>query len=96
MPTQFDFLLTAEDVRDGKPHPEIYLSAAQRFGIDPAQMLVLEDSENGCRAAVAAAATTVAVPGPHNSGSQYPGVALQAESLSDLRIYQLLGLCATK
>jgi HAD superfamily hydrolase (TIGR01509 family) len=53
---RFQFVLTAEDVTHGKPHPEIYLTAAQRFGTSPAEMTVLEDSENGCRAAAAAGA----------------------------------------
>ncbi|REJ74130.1 MAG: HAD family phosphatase, partial [Planctomycetota bacterium] len=44
---RFDFTLTAEDVTHGKPHPEIYLTAAERIGVDPPQMLVLEDSEAG-------------------------------------------------
>ena len=47
--SRFQFCLTAEDVVRGKPHPEIYLTAAGRFGTSPAEMLVLEDSENGCR-----------------------------------------------
>ena len=50
----FDFILTAESVTEGKPHPEIYQSAAAQFGVPPADMVVLEDSATGCRAAVAA------------------------------------------
>ena len=50
----FEFTLTAEDVEHGKPHPEIYLSAAQRFSIPAASMLVLEDSQAGVTAGAAA------------------------------------------
>lgn len=89
---RFDPILTSEDIVEGKPHPEIYLRAAQRLGIPPAQMLVLEDSENGCRAAVAAGAITVAVPGAHSRRHHFAGAALVAESLQDRRIYALLGL----
>ena len=46
---RFQFFLTAEDVTHGKPHPEIYLTAASRFGLPSAEILVLEDSQNGCR-----------------------------------------------
>ena len=49
---RFEFLLTSEDVVDGKPHPEIYLKAAARLGVEPRRMVVFEDSHNGCRAAV--------------------------------------------
>ncbi|HEV8062470.1 MAG TPA: HAD family phosphatase [Gemmataceae bacterium] len=56
------FLLTGDDVRHGKPHPEIYLEAAKRFGIAPADMLVIEDSANGLRAAQAAGSRCIVVP----------------------------------
>ena len=45
---RFSFILTSEDITHGKPHPEIYLLAARRFGVPPGEMLVLEDSQNGC------------------------------------------------
>jgi HAD superfamily hydrolase (TIGR01509 family) len=91
---RFAFLLTSEDVVQGKPHPEIYLKAASRLRVPPQQMLVLEDSENGCRAAVAAGAYTVAVPSSHSHHHDFSGVALAADSLADPRIYQALGLTA--
>ncbi len=89
---RFQFTLTAEDVRQGKPHPEIYLTAAQRFGIRPQQMLVLEDSPTGCRAAVDAGAYTVAVPAEANRRHDFRGAKLMLDSLADLRLHQLLGL----
>ncbi len=89
---RFQFLLTSEDVRQGKPHPEIYLAAAARFGLEPAQLLVLEDSENGCRAAVAAGACTIAVPSPHSSNHDFDGVYLVANSLADRRVYDAIGI----
>jgi HAD superfamily hydrolase (TIGR01509 family) len=84
------FVLTAADVIHGKPHPEIYQSAARRLGVDVAEMLVLEDSENGCKAAVAAGAIVVAVPGGHSRRHDFTGARFIAESLADPRIYALL------
>ncbi|HPM79647.1 MAG TPA: HAD-IA family hydrolase [Candidatus Anammoximicrobium sp.] len=89
---RFQFVLTGEDVREGKPSPEVYLTAARRFGLPPAALMVLEDSENGCRAGVAAGAYTVAVPGPHSRDHDFGGVALVAQSLADARIYRALRL----
>jgi HAD superfamily hydrolase (TIGR01509 family) len=89
---RFDFILAAEDVVEGKPHPEVYLKAAERFDISPAQMLVLEDSENGCKAAVAAGAFAVAVPGGHSCRHDFSGVSMQVDSLADTRIYKALGI----
>jgi len=87
---RFDEILTAEDVSQGKPHPEIYLTVAARLGVDPAQMLVLEDSENGTKAAAAAGAHIISVPhqaSSHHDFSSAKGVAI---SLSDPIIHELL------
>ena len=90
MEPRFKFVLTAEDVTHGKPHPEIYETAAARVGFSPGEMLVLEDSENGCRAAVAAGAFTVAVPSGRSRAHDFSGAAFIAETLADPRIYAAL------
>jgi HAD superfamily hydrolase (TIGR01509 family) len=92
---RFSFILTCEDVKCGKPDPEVYLHAAERFQISPTEMMVLEDSQNGCKAAIAAGAFAVAVPGPHNRGHEFPGASLVANTLADPRIYAALGLPAS-
>ncbi|MCC3761793.1 HAD-IA family hydrolase [Glycomyces sp. TRM65418] len=56
-------LLTVEDVTRGKPDPEGYLLAADRLGVDPADCLVVEDSEPGLAAGRAAGATTASLRG---------------------------------
>jgi HAD superfamily hydrolase (TIGR01509 family) len=89
---RFDFFLTGDDVREGKPHPEIYEAAARRHGLPAEEILVLEDSHNGCRAAVAAGMFTVAVPGDHSRGHDFTGTKFVADSLHDRRIYAALGL----
>ncbi len=89
---RFDFVLTAEDIVHGKPHPEIYLTAARRFGVPPGEILVLEDSENGCRSAAAAGAYVVAVPGEHSREHDFSTASLVVESLADRRLYLTLGI----
>jgi HAD superfamily hydrolase (TIGR01509 family) len=89
---RFRFVLAAEDIAHGKPDPEIYLTAARRFGAPPAEMAVLEDSENGCLAAAAAGAYVVAVPGEHSRGHDFSMASLVAESLADPRLYLTLGI----
>ena len=89
---RFQFLLTAEDVVEGKPHPEIYLKAAARFELEPSHVIVFEDSQNGCRAAAAAGAVVVAVPGDHSRHHDFTGAALIADTLADPRVYELLGI----
>jgi len=89
---RFEFILTGEDVTHGKPDPEIYRRAAERFQIAADRMMVLEDSENGCRAAVSAGAFAVAVPNGPSSDHDFSGAMLIANSLSDERIYAALGI----
>lgn len=87
---RFAFIITADDVAHGKPHPDIYLSAADRMSVKSREMLVLEDSHNGCRAGIASGACTVAVPGPHSMQHDFSGTWLRARSLCDPAIIQLI------
>ncbi len=89
---RFAFILDSEDVRQGKPHPEIYLAAAKRLGLSPDQTIVLEDSQNGCRSASAAGAFAVAVPGAHSETQDFSSASLVVENLADHRLYEVLGL----
>ena len=52
-------VFTGLNVERGKPHPDIFLHAARNMGVDPARVLVIEDSEAGVAAGVAAGMTVV-------------------------------------
>jgi sugar-phosphatase len=54
-------IVTADDVVNGKPHPEPFLQAAQLLGVDPRRCLVVEDAPEGLEAAQAAGCHTLAV-----------------------------------
>ncbi len=54
-------VVTASDVRQGKPHPDPFLLAASRLGVDPTDCLVVEDAPGGLEAARAAGCATMAV-----------------------------------
>ena len=47
----FDFFLSAEDVENPKPAPDIYTKAINRLGLEPEQCLIVEDNPNGIKAA---------------------------------------------
>jgi len=53
--------VTGSDVKNKKPHPEIFLLAAERMGIAPTNCTVIEDTVDGVRAAKAARAKCIAV-----------------------------------
>ncbi|MEZ5213281.1 MULTISPECIES: HAD family hydrolase [unclassified Gordonia (in: high G+C Gram-positive bacteria)] len=59
---EFDVVVTGDDVTNGKPHPEPYLTAARLLGFDPRECVVLEDSELGLTAAGGAGMVRIAVP----------------------------------
>lgn len=86
-------VVTADDVREGKPSPEGYLTAAAALGVDPAETVVFEDAEAGLRAALAARARTVVV-GGHTSPvaselirvADFRQVGVRAEGEQGLRL----------
>lgn len=51
-----DFYISNEDVSKSKPDPEMYINAIKRLGLEPHQCLVVEDNDNGVKAAVQAGA----------------------------------------
>ncbi|MDO5114246.1 MAG: HAD family phosphatase [Planctomycetia bacterium] len=87
---RFDFTLTANEIVHGKPHPDIYLQAADRFGVLPESMMVLEDSQNGCQAGANAGAFVVAVPAEHSRQMDFSMATRQVTSLADPELYQFL------
>lgn len=61
-----DLMLSASDVSRAKPDPEIYVTAISRLGLRPEECLVVEDNENGLRAAHGAGAHVLAVKEVHD------------------------------
>ena len=59
---RFHAVVAQGDYARGKPHPDPYLTAAGRLGVEPGYCLALEDSHNGVRAAHAAGMMTIMVP----------------------------------
>jgi len=57
----FDVLVNGLEVQHKKPHPEIYMLAANRLGLDPVNCLVAEDAISGLKAAKAAGCKCLAI-----------------------------------
>lgn len=58
----FDVIIGGEQVMVSKPEPDIFICACERLNVSPGKALVLEDSENGIRAAKAAGIPVICVP----------------------------------
>ncbi|CAH1208083.1 Phosphorylated carbohydrates phosphatase [Paenibacillus plantiphilus] len=67
--SDFQVVVSGEQVRHGKPSPDIFLRAAELLGVAPSDCLVIEDSHHGVTAAKAAGMTCVGYYNP-NSGKQ--------------------------
>ncbi len=90
--TYFDFVVSGEDVENGKPHPDIFLKVAELYGCEPVSCLVVEDSKNGAKAAKAAGMKCLGFQNL-NSGNQDLSIAdkvvdsfkgLQVEDIEEL------------
>ena len=81
----FDVILTAGDVKKGKPAPDVYLETARQLGVQPEECLVFEDICAGIRAGKAAGMDVCAV---HDSFSVYQ--EKEKRSLADYYIHSYL------
>ena len=69
-----DAIVAAEDVRAGKPDPEVFLAAAAAVGVPPRQCIVVEDAAAGIEAAVRGGMRSIGI-GP-SAGSARPDIAV--------------------
>ena len=79
-----DFVLASGDYPRAKPAPDPYLTALERFGAQPDQAIVVEDSERGLRAAVAAGIDCVVVANDFVRGQDFSTATARIDSLDEL------------
>ncbi len=84
---KFDVLLASDDIRRGKPDPEIFLKTCERLGVAPGKAIVLEDSENGVIAGKRAGSTVIAVPSEHTRGQDFSQADFIAANLFEAEKY---------
>jgi len=89
---RFALILAREDVAKHKPDPEIYATVASRFGIQPENLLVLEDTPTGLAAAKSAGAFAVGVPHEHSPAADLHAADLIVGRLDDPALLARIGL----
>ena len=76
----FRATVDGHQVQHAKPHPEVYLRAAELLGVAPEYCVVFEDSSTGVQAGVAAGMRVIGLSTTH---AELPGVALMIENFND-------------
>jgi HAD superfamily hydrolase (TIGR01509 family) len=87
--------ITGSDVKNKKPHPELFLLAAERMGIEPTNCLVIEDAPNGVQAAKAAGAKCIAVTNS-TSAEKLTEADLVCGSLEEVDLETVIQLIETR
>ena len=80
---RFDLVLAGDVVAHKKPAPDIYLLAVERLGVDPADVLVIEDSRNGLESAHAAGLRCLVTVNGYTEDEDFSEAILVVSSLGD-------------
>lgn len=79
-----DALASADEVKNGKPAPDVYLLAAKKLGVKPEQCLVLEDAPKGVEAGKRAGMLIFAIPSNETRGGDFSLADKVLNSLSEV------------
>jgi len=79
-----EVVITPEDTPVGKPHPDPYLAAARRLGVDPRDCLVVEDAPAGLAAALSAGCRRLGLTSTHERAELVADAV--ADSLADVEL----------
>ena len=90
----FDAVISGEDIKNGKPAPDIFLSAAKALQVDPKECVVLEDATSGVSAGKAAGMRVIAVPNEFNKHEDFKDADIVLDSLEKVDM-NLLALTMT-
>ena len=80
----FDFIVTSEDVKNTKPDPEPYLKALELSGMKKEECIVVEDSERGLRAAIAAGLKCYIIPTELTKNSDFTGAEKVLNNIKEI------------
>lgn len=80
----FDVIVTGDQTMNGKPHPDPYLMAMKRLGVEKNECVVIEDALSGVRSGKAAGCYVIAVPTKHAEGLDYSEADVLISSLHEI------------
>ncbi len=88
----FDSITTGSDVSEGKPDPEVYLSAAKRLGARPESCLAFEDAPAGIESAHRAGMICWAVRTDYTKELELPHPEREFDSLTEVTVAEIAGV----
>jgi len=85
----FDLMMTADGIKNSKPHPEIYLETAKRLQVMPEQCLVFEDSFAGVESAQSANMRVALVTTSHKK-EEFKNINLAINNFTEIKVADIL------
>ncbi len=85
--TFFDFIVSADDIKESKPNPEGYLIAAKKLGVNPEECVVLEDGSKGAAAGKNAGMKVIGV--VNNGGQDLSQADMVVKNLGEINLETL-------
>lgn len=82
----FDVIVTGDDISNGKPHPEPYLLAMRRLGMQKSECVVIEDALSGVQSGKSAGCYVTAVPTKHADRLDYSEADILISSLDEIKV----------
>ncbi|MBK8981078.1 MAG: HAD family phosphatase [Ignavibacteria bacterium] len=92
----FEFIISGEEVENGKPSPDIFLKAAQYFSADPEDCFVIEDSANGVTAAKSAGMHCIGFRNSNSGEQKIDHADIIVNSFSSAEISNILNFIETE
>ncbi len=88
----FDFIVSGDDVKNSKPHPETYLKGANLLKVEPSSCIVFEDAPKGVEAARNAGMQCVVITSMHQEDefAEYDNILMFVKDYTDPRLMELL------
>jgi HAD superfamily hydrolase (TIGR01509 family) len=92
----FPVTVARQDYREAKPHPDAFLTAAEKLSLSPHHCVVVEDTYKGVMAAVNAGIRCIAVPNEYTLHNDFSQASLVLPSLRELTAEKVMGLLQEK
>ena len=86
---KFDAIVGGDEVKKGKPAPDIFVKAAEKLNVEPSSCVVIEDAERGVMAAKAAGMACIAVPNQYTEDQDFSMADKVIRSLAEFSLDKL-------